>query len=166
MVTQIANNVHVRVAVALTLITFAMGCGEKLNKVPVQGIVTFNGKKVLNGDIRFMPEEGVKGTALVAPIVNGEFHANNKGGLSLGEHRVILRAFIIEDVGAAAAGANGDLISTDTKNPQKLSMPIYRFEGREQFLPPEYNARAGLTINVTGEQNPQIEDFNLRDSKT
>jgi hypothetical protein len=166
MVTQIVNNVHVRVAVALTLIAFAMGCGEKLNKVPVQGIVTFNGKKVLNGDIRFMPEEGVIGTALVAPIVNGEFHANSKGGLSLGEHRVILRAFIIEDVGAAAAGGDGDLLDPGTRNPRNMSVPVYMFEGREQFLPPEYNARAGLTINVTGEQNPQIEDFNLRDSKT
>lgn len=161
MVARIVNS-----AIALALIAFAVGCGESLNKVPVQGIVTFNGKKVLNGDIRFMPEAGVKGTALFAPIVNGEFSADSKGGLALGEHRVILRAFIIEDVGAAAAGAGGDLLSAGRKLSHKLSMPIYRFEGREQFLPPEYNARAGLTINVTGEQNPQIEDFNLRDSKT
>lgn len=151
----------------LTLSAFAVGCDASLDKVPVQGAVTFNGKKVINGDIRFVPEAGTTGTTVSAPIVDGRFEVVIKGGVPIGTHRVILRAFIVEDVGAAAGGSgNSDLLTMTGKPGAKLSMPVYRFEGREQFLPPEYNERAGLTINVTGEQNPQIEDFNLRDSNT
>jgi hypothetical protein len=166
MVAQMKSSVVVRAPIALTLIALAVGCSESLNKVPVQGAVTFNGKKVVNGDIRFVPEAGTAGATASAPIVDGKFQVASKGGVPIGAHRVILRAFIVEGVGAAASGGNDDLLTMGRKPHVKPSMPVYRFEGREQFLPPEYNERAGLTINVTGEQNPQIEDFNLRDSRS
>ncbi|HEX6961917.1 MAG TPA: hypothetical protein VF175_08630 [Lacipirellula sp.] len=153
-------------SIALLLAAVAAGCGGPSDKVPVEGVVTFNGKKVLNGDIRFVPEPGTVGTATFAPIVDGHFKAGEKGGVAIGEHRVILRAFILEDVGAAAGGGQGDILASGSPRSDRPSIPVYRFEGREQFLPPEYNARAGLTISVTGEQNPQIENFNLRDGNS
>lgn len=152
---------------AAAMLLLASGCGSKLDKVPVEGEVSFNGKKVVNGDIRLVPEGSTTGASASAPIVDGKFQITNKGGVPVGVHRVVLRAFIVEDVGAAAGGnAQGDLLSGRPKPSVKPALPVYRFEGREQFLPPEYNERAGLTINVTGDQRPQIENFNLRDSKS
>ncbi|RIK87439.1 MAG: hypothetical protein DCC67_01865 [Planctomycetota bacterium] len=156
--------VFTKTALGAIALLAAAGCSGKSQSVPVEGTVTFNGKKVVNGDIRLEPEAGTPGVASTAPIVDGKYHIGQKGGVPIGTHRVILRAFIIEGVGAAAEGAaEGDLLAAGGR-PQKTSLPVYRFEGREQFLPPEYNARPGLIITVTGEQNPQIEDFNLRGS--
>lgn len=140
------------------------GCGQALDKAVVQGQVTFNGKKVLNGDIRFVPEAGTSGGSATAPIVDGEYRVTNKGGVPVGSHRVILRAFVLEDVGSALGGeGGGDLMETAAARPKsKPSMPVYRFEGRLQFLPPEYNERAGLVIEVLGDTSPQIENFHLR----
>lgn len=157
---------HFPTAVALASLLLVGGCGSKVENVPVEGTVTFNGKKVVNGDIRLVPETGTIGAAASAPIVDGKFQISNKGGVPLGVHRVILRAFIVEGVGAAAGNAQGDLLTVNLGSGERLSMPVYRFEGRPQFLPPEYNERAGLTISVTGDQNPQVENFNLRDSKS
>ncbi len=151
---------------AMTAMLLAGGCGGQVENVPVEGTVTFNGKKVINGDIRLVPEAGTTGAAASAPIVDGKYRISNKGGVPLGEHRVILRAFIVEDLGAAAGDSQGDLLTKQPRSGGRPSVRTYRFEGREQFLPPEYNAQAGLTIEVTGEQNPQVEDFNLRDSKS
>jgi hypothetical protein len=164
-----ATVMNCRIALTMALLitgVAASGCGGQPDKAPVQGSVTFNGKKVLNGDIRFVPEAGTKGTATFAPIVDGQFKADGNWGVAVGEHRVILRAFILEDVGAAAGGGQADILASGSKQGGKPSIPVYRFEGREQFLPPEYNARAGLTISVTGDQKPQIENFNLRDSNS
>lgn len=160
------NTNVVNTPIVIATLFLMSGCGGTQN-VPVEGTVTFNGKKVVNGDIRLMPVAGTAGAAASAPIVDGRFRIENKGGVPIGTHRVVLRAFIVEGAGAAAGGsAEDDLLTLGAKSSAKPRMPVYRFEGREQFLPPEYNARAGLTIDVTGEQNPQVEHFNLRDSKT
>jgi hypothetical protein len=144
------------------------GCSKSgLDRATIEGIVTFEGKKVLNGDIRFVPIDNTSGSTSEAPIVDGRFIANYRGGVPVGKHLVMLRAFILEDVGAASNDADVDLLAANQKRKRrKLSLPLYKVEGRPQFLPPEYNTRAGLKIEVTGDQNPQIEDFNLLNSKS
>lgn len=145
----------------------AVGCGGPLDKAVVTGAVTFNGKKVLNGDIRFVPEVGTAGGTALAPIVDGRYEVTNKGGVPVGRHRVVLRAFVLEDVGSALGDAGGgDLMDAAAAAGRgKPAWPVYRFEGRMQFLPPEYNERPGLVVEVTGSSSPQVEDFHLRDSK-
>ena len=40
-------------------------------------------------------------------------------------------------------------------------MPIYRADGRENYLPSKYNDQTELTRKVTGDSNPQTIDFEL-----
>ena len=85
-----------------------------------------------------------------------------KGGLVAGTHRAVIRAFILEKTGPVSAqAADTDLLSGPSKRRGKPALPLYRVEGRDQFIPPEYNAQSGLFVEVTGEENPQKVDFNL-----
>jgi hypothetical protein len=75
-----------------------------------------------------------------------------------------LRAFDVEGVGHVSGGAgDGDLYGGEAKRVRrsKPSLPTYLVEGYPQYLPPSYNKNTGLQIEITGEDNPQIEDFNM-----
>ena len=157
-------------AILLTapLVLGSAGCGQqKYQKVTVEGAVTYNGKNVTNGDIRFIPTEASQGPTAGGDIIDGRYKIVNKGGVALGTHRVVLRAFIIEGVGSASPemSGEGDLLAAGPEKrqaPKKLSLPVYEVEGRPQFLPPVYNRKSPLTVTVTGDENPQIEDFNMK----
>lgn len=144
------------------------GCQQgKYEKVVIEGDVTYNGKKVVNGDIRFVPTKSAQGPPAGADIIDGRYEVVNKGGVPVGTHRVVLRAFIIEGVGSAAGEmpGGGDLVAGPKAQRQpreKLSLPVYEIEGRPQFLPPQYNRDSPLTVTVTGDENPQIEHFNMK----
>lgn len=145
-----------------------VGCNQEggtWQKVVVEGVATFDGKKVMNGDIRFIPTVASVGPTVGAEIVEGRYRVTNKGGVPVGTHRVMLRAFDIEGVGHSSGDARGgDLFgSTQPKlvKHSKPSIPVYVVEGYAQFLPPTYNAITGVKIEVTGNDNPQIEDFNM-----
>jgi hypothetical protein len=150
----------------LTLIaTTAGGCGNPSDKVIVAGRVTFDGKAVTNGDIRFFPAQGGTGRVSGAPIMNGVYEANYQGGVPVGTHRVEIRAFVLEGVGPAAGLVTGSVDIT-TKASQasasgKLPIPVYVVEGRQQFLPPKYNARSELEVTITGENDHHTQDFEL-----
>jgi hypothetical protein len=117
----------------------------------------------MNGDIRFYPIGAAKGATAGAPIVDGRYEASSKGGVSVGKHRIVIRAFTLEDVGPVSGNSGGDdlLASASPKRRSKPPMPIYVVEGRRQFIPGKYNAQSDLTAEVTGESNPQTIDFKL-----
>ena len=79
------------------LTTFCLltaGCQKSnLDKVVVEGAVTFDGIPVENGEIRFYPAEGTLGPVSGAPIVDGQFVAKAKGGVPVGTHQVQIRGF-------------------------------------------------------------------------
>jgi hypothetical protein len=145
-----------------------VGCGKggPWQKVIVEGEATYNGNKVLNGDIRFVPIGASGGSTVGADIVDGRFRVSNKGGVAVGTHLVVLRAFIIDGVGSASFDTNGDdlLGEEEPKTEKRLHqtpIPVYMVEGRPQFLPPIYNTKSPLKVKITGEANPQIEDFRM-----
>lgn len=51
------------IAVCFTVLAVLTGCGPKrdLDKVIVEGTVSYDGQPVINGDIKFYPIEGTKG---------------------------------------------------------------------------------------------------------
>ena len=67
----------------------ALGCGSggAQTKV-VYGTVTIGGEKVQSGQVRFVPVEGTSGPANAAPIVDGQYRIDGRGGVVAGKHRV------------------------------------------------------------------------------
>ena len=148
------------------------GCGEggRLSKVIVEGSASYDGKKITNGDIRFIPAQASMGPVAGAEIVDGRYRLTNRGGVPVGKHQVVLRAFIIEGVGSASPEANPEGLdgrpAPRNRSAHKPPIPIYMVEGRPQFLPPQYNSKSALIVEITGDSNPQTEDFNMRSEST
>jgi len=59
--------------IVLLMIASTFGCERKDSTVVVEGAVSYAGKRVLNGDIRFYPFDGTLGSTAGAPIVNGHY---------------------------------------------------------------------------------------------
>ena len=102
-----------------------IGCGAGNGKVPITGVVTFDGAPMPDGYITFTPEGG--GTPEAAPIAAGKFEL----GVKPGPHRVEIEAshFVGE------------------KN------PIMGLQPREQYVPAQYNSETTLRseVNADGE---------------
>lgn len=107
------------------LILATVGCGPGDGKVPISGVVTFDGNPMPDGYITFTPEGG--GTPEAAPIAAGKFEL----GVKPGPHRVEIEAsrFVGE------------------KN------PIMGLQPREQYVPARYNSETTLRsdVNADGE---------------
>ena len=145
-----------------------VGCGSKHEKVVVQGKVTLDGIVVSGGDIRFYPASKTSGGVAGGFIAGGEYRVTNKGGVPVGEHRAVLRAFSLEGIGDAtgitAAPVADDMLSAPAPaktTRKRLDKPVYIIEGREQFFPPKFNADSELIVRITGDENPQVVDFEL-----
>lgn len=115
------------------------GCGSEsaIDRVPVEGTVTFNGSPVKNGQIRFYPIEGTPGPVAGSPIVEGKYSVVNKGGVPIGKHRVV-----IEGYEAPAAGADADA-------------------GSIQYLPDKFNRQSTLTSEIAAGEPVVVRDFPL-----
>jgi hypothetical protein len=151
-------------AVLLLTALVAAGCSKTDGRVEVQGRVTYNGKRVMNGDIRFFPAAGTTGRATGAPIVDGQYVIDRNGGVPLGEHRVKVRAFILEGVGPIGGSGGATDIRGGSSQPasgQSGNLPTYRADGRQNYLPPRFNDQTELVHRVTGESNPQTIDLDL-----
>jgi len=77
------------VCLALILI-LPLGCGHRssLNRKVIHGSVTCDGESVPRGIVRFVPIRGTRGPATSAWIVDGQYRAENRGGVPFGKHRV------------------------------------------------------------------------------
>ena len=105
------------------------GCGASnggIEKVIVQGTVTFDEAPIANGEIRFYPTAGTHGPVSGGPIKDGKYIARGGGGVPVGKHRVDIRAF--------------------RPNPRYKGNP----EGGPivQYLPNKYNAKSTLILTV------------------
>lgn len=142
----------------------SLGCGgSAVDKVEVQGSVLYEGKRVLNGDIRYQPIEGTSGRATQAPIIDGEYSILQKGGVPVGKHQVKIRAFILEGLGPIGGGSNaGDMMGGSGRQKKGIPNRIYVSEGRENYLPNQYNDRTELVRIVSPDSNPQRIDFELK----
>ena len=77
----------------LFVLAIAGGCRQGgLSRKVVFGSVTCGGEKVAAGTVRFVPVENTPGPATVALIVNGQYRAENRGGVPIGRHRVEVSA--------------------------------------------------------------------------
>jgi hypothetical protein len=108
-------------AFLFALLLTILGCGAGDGKVPVSGVVTFDGSPMPDGYVTFTPEGG--GTPEAAPIAAGKFELAVKPGSHLVE--VEASRFVGE------------------KN------PIMGLQPREQYVPARYNSETTLRSEVT-----------------
>lgn len=129
------------------LLLAALGCGDagKLDKVVVEGSVSYDGAPVQNGEIRFHPIEGTLGPVSGGPIVDGRYRAVAKGGVPVGKHAVRI-------IGYETTGSpDDDMISAAQSG-----------GGRVNYIPRKYNEASELTIDVTGDRKTMThQDFEL-----
>lgn len=164
------NTCFVLLISASLLSICVIGCSKRggLEKITVVGEVTYDGHKVLNGSIRFVPQTGTAGPVSTAPIVNGQYEAKYKGGVPVGSHRVVLQALVLEEIGSidGGGGDGGDMLSgLPRKKRVKLPIPAYWHNGVKQFLPPKFNQDSKLTVTITGEGSTQAEDFHIKSNE-
>lgn len=120
------------------------GCGGSGPPEPVRAVVsgevTYLGKPVEDGVIRFVSD---KGPSAQGPIRNGSYRIDHKGGVPVGNCRVEIQGYEEQDI--------KDIGSTVIQMPKVVGVPI---------IPERYNAQSTLKVEVRADQENQ-HDFNL-----
>jgi hypothetical protein len=143
---------RLRASVAISLVSataavFFGGCGDRgPERVVVSGAVTYNGKPIPAGDIRFVPV-GTSGAPMTgAEIKDGKYTADGYGGVPVATHK-------IEAYRADPTGKTGN-----------APPPIMaRGAPRHQYLPKRYNIDSELKITVEPGSKQITKDFDLAD---
>jgi hypothetical protein len=82
-----------KLVVLVLAIVLAGGCGG-IKRVPVKGKVTYDGKAIEDGEIRFIPQRMDIGPVAGSHIVNGSYEcAGPKGGVMPGKCKVEITAY-------------------------------------------------------------------------
>lgn len=121
-----------------------MGCGPggppEPERAVVFGEVTYQGKPIQDGVIRFISDAG---PSAQGPIRAGVYRIDHKGGVPVGDCRVEIEAYQEQDI--------KDVGTTLIEMPKRIGV---------QILPERYNTKSTLRIDiVSGQQNEH--DFNL-----
>lgn len=127
---------HQKLVFAICLAILAAGCsgGDGPATYPVAGTVTFDGQPIKEGDILFVSDNPAFGPD-AGKITDGRFSLMAKEG----KMRVKITA-VRELPGPAKKGAMGEEIKPS-----------------EQFIPPCYNDKTTLTVNVPLADGKEIE---------
>ena len=141
-------------ATAWAIITTGVcgGCGRADHgpeRVVVSGTVTYNGQPVAQGRIRFVPDEQSPVPPAGAPISNGQFRADTRGGVPVGTFRVQIEA--VRELEAPSEPGTADL-------PQFAMGP-----GVQQYIPAKYNARTTLELTIPPGSRAITKTFDLTD---
>jgi hypothetical protein len=128
------------VVLAITLV----GCGDSsgLKKVVLRGKVSYDGQPIANGQIYFRPTGTTEGPVSGAPIKDGEYVAEAKGGVPVGTHEVRIEGY------RSRRGDGGE----DLLSGRDAGAP-------EQYLPDKYNLKT--TLRVTIDSGTMAKDFDL-----
>jgi hypothetical protein len=128
---------------ALTLIL--MGCGGQsgleFSTAQVEGTVTYRGKPLETGKIRFIPDgevvDGkVAGQAVFADIKDGKYSIPAAEGVTVGKNRVEIKSY--RGTGKMQVSSAGD---------------GEKIEVVEQFIPDDYNSQSTLSAEIKAGEN-------------
>jgi hypothetical protein len=120
------------------------GCSDSKGppRAVVSGQISFSGKPVKEGMIRFIPDNGPSAQAIIS---EGKFRIDQKGGVPVGPCKVELEAF--ED--------------TDKKTRTVSAIPEVRekeMRTSKQVLPDKYNTNTRLKFDVKADAD---NDFSM-----
>ncbi len=136
-------------SIALLLIALA-GCGKRsgLDKVIVNGSVSYQNEPIENGQIRFYPLDGTPGSISGASIKDGKYTAKAKDGVPVCKHEVRIEGY------RPQSSADDDLLTAGQGKPRKKPK-----DPRGQYIPAKYNERSKLVVEVN--KDNKIQDFHL-----
>ncbi len=131
----------------LTAIVILAGCGDSnKGKSILFGSVTYQGKLIERGQIRFIPQNGNELPMSSALIIDGKYRIDRKGGVPEGTYKVSIEAFVVPTKYANHA------------NHQKAPGPNAPLL---QYLPEKFNRATALTITIGENSGSVANDFNL-----
>ncbi len=111
---------------------FICGCGNQgPERATVSGTVTFNGRPVQLGFIRFVPSRETPAPVSGAEIHDGRYAVTAWGGVPVGTHKIEVLAHRAGQQGEAAPSPSGFLQT-----------------GGQQYIPEKYNTKSELGITV------------------
>ncbi len=116
------------ICVLCLLFIFSIGCRDTGGRVPVTGVVMFDGKPLENGNITFGGDQGAAG---VGQIVNGNFSLNETGneeGVLPGSYSVIIGSWFEE---------RGSVREDGSFSPGKTRIPLVYLEPQKSGLSAE-----------------------------
>lgn len=115
------------------------GSDDRYERVPASGSVMFKGEPVVDGQIRFVPQQGTKAPVVIEAIRDGEYATENSGGIPVGRYRIEIRAY--------------DPSVPVPKTPDDRPRP--------QLLPAKWNKQSKLDLVVESGQEDIARDFDL-----
>lgn len=134
------------------VIFVATGCGGQsgleFSTSQVEGTVSYQGKPLESGKIRFIPDGKVvngqvAGKAIFANIKDGKYAISPEDGATVGKNRVEIKSY----------RASGKMIVSSAGEGQKV-------EQFEQFIPARYNSESTLSVEI--KQGENVQDFDLK----
>jgi len=139
------------VAAGGVLATFLTGCGKDRGpeRVVVSGTVTYNGKPIPEGNIRFMPVATSAVPMAGAEIKDGEYKVDGRGGVPVGTHKIEIEAYRTEP--------------SDPKPGETPPPMMARGAPRIQYLPKRYHVDSQLQITIEPGSREITKDFDLTD---
>ncbi len=132
----------------MVLCALLLGCGKSgsVEYVVVSGHVSWQGKPISRGTIRFVPRGETKGPTSAAEIVDGKYEVTARGGVPIGEHRVEIVA-----------------VSGDRSMAEENSSPADDGAMRSvQYIPPKYNKQSDLKATIESGKKRMSLDYDLK----
>lgn len=124
------------------LVMLIGGCNSgSADKVLVTGQVQYAGQPIEIGQIRFVPQVGVKGPVTICRVEQGVYSSQAFGGVPVGVHRVEILGYDAKEYASTPAGPGVP--------------PI------KQLIPEKYNRTSELTLTLEGSPRTQTHDFSL-----
>lgn len=130
-----------RILVLALCVVALAGCGGGPRRVEVRGKVSYDGRPIEEGEIRFVPATADMGALSGASISNGTYELAGAGAVPAGRHRVEITAY--------------------RPVPDHQPDPNLPFVPKEQYLPDKYNRRTILEYEVLDIRGPLVKDFEL-----
>lgn len=144
------SKLHDRFVFSLLLLASTQLCGcadrREEGRYVLNGNVTYDGEPVADGTIELFPTGGPNGKPSGAKIVDGRYEMERLLGPGLGTYRVVI----------LAQRPSGRKVPVDEGSSEMIDVPA-------QFIPPMYNERSTLTVEVTGDAEGV--DFDLEKPK-
>ncbi len=118
------------------------GCGKNdgIQRVPLSGMVTFQGEPVVDGQLRLVPQPGTMVPLTIVSIHDGRYDAVKLGGVPVGRYRAEILSF-----------------DPATPAPTKAGDPP-----RKQKLPEKFNSQSTMELEISPEHIQGTHDFSLQ----
>ena len=129
------------------VLSLQSGCGGGgADRGAVNGTVKLDGKLLEEGSILFTPVEGTRGSVSGGKIVNGRYELSTKTGPTVGRNRVEIRA----------------MRKTGKMVPKALGRPGEVVPERVEAIPPRFNSKSELTVEIKPGGNTADFDVSFR----